>query len=382
VKPRKFIPKWENSKGESDMYAFEPTEEQKMLIDTIGKFTHAQLRSKAHDADEQDGFPEPIIEKGWELGVLQASIPENYGGFGDRSVVTGVLAAEEMAWGDLAGTLAVMAPGLFSIPILTAGSEQQKQTWLPRVIEAEWKPFTAAMIEPYIDFDPNDLRVTAQEDGDSYIISGEKVLVPFADQAEAMIVYARLHDKTQGFIIERGTPGFEIGERQKLLGIKALPVFKVNCNQVRIPKTDRLGGFDGHIFEPILAASQIATAALAVGLSRAAMEYSRDYAKEREAFGVKIAQKQAIAFMLAEMATEIEAIRLLTWEAAWLLDSGKEEAYQAAYLAFTGATDMSMMVTDRAVQILGGHGYIREHPVEMWMRNGRGIATMTGLAII
>jgi alkylation response protein AidB-like acyl-CoA dehydrogenase len=238
------------------------------------------------------------------------------------------------------------------------------------------------MIEPYIDFDPNDLRVTAQEDGDSYIISGEKVLVPFADQAEAMIVYARLHDKTQGFIIERGTPGFEIGERQKLLGIKALPVFKVNCNQVRIPKTDRLGGFDGHIFEPILAASQIATAALAVGLSRAAMEYSRDYAKEREAFGVKIAQKQAIAFMLAEMATEIEAIRLLTWEAAWLLDSGKEEAYQAAYLAFTGATDMSMMVTDRAVQILGGHGYIREHPVEMWMRNGRGIATMTGLAII
>jgi alkylation response protein AidB-like acyl-CoA dehydrogenase len=123
-------------------------------------------------------------------------------------------------------------------------------------------------------------------------------------------------------------------------------------------------------------------AALAVGLSRAAYEYSRDYAKEREVFGVKVAQKQAIAFMLAEMATEIEAIRLLVWEAAWMLDNGKEDASKQAYLALTGATDMAMMVTDRAVQILGGHGYVRDHPVEMWMRNGRGIATLTGLALL
>jgi len=117
-------------------------------------------------------------------------------------------------------------------------------------------------------------------------------------------------------------------------------------------------------------------------VAKAAFEYSRDYAKEREAFGVKIAQKQAIAFMLAEMATEIEASRLLTWEAAWKLDKGKEDAYKHAYLALTGAMDMAMMVTDRAVQILGGHGYIREHPVEMWMRNGRGFAMFTGLAMV
>jgi alkylation response protein AidB-like acyl-CoA dehydrogenase len=126
----------------------------------------------------------------------------------------------------------------------------------------------------------------------------------------------------------------------------------------------------------------VAVAALGVGLSRAAFEYARDYAKDRDAFGVKIAQKQAIAFMLAEMATEIEAIRLLTWEAAWMIDRGLPEASKLAYLAHTGAAEMSMMVTDRAVQILGGHGYIREHPVEMWMRNGRGIAMMTGLAVV
>jgi alkylation response protein AidB-like acyl-CoA dehydrogenase len=121
---------------------------------------------------------------------------------------------------------------------------------------------------------------------------------------------------------------------------------------------------------------------MAVGLSRAALEYACDYAKDRDVFGVKVAQKQAIAFMIAEMATEVEATRLLTWEAAWMLDRGMQDAAKHAYLALTGAVDMAMAVTDRAVQILGGHGYIREHPVELWMRNGRGIATLNGLAIV
>jgi alkylation response protein AidB-like acyl-CoA dehydrogenase len=145
---------------------------------------------------------------------------------------------------------------------------------------------------------------------------------------------------------------------------------------------DRLGGAEGHDFAPILDASRVALAAMAVGMSKAAFEYSRDYAKDRDVFGVKVAQKQAIAFMLAEMATEIEAIRLLVWEAAWMLDQGKSDASKQAYLAMTGAADMAMMVTDRAVQILGGHGYIREHPVELWMRNGRGFATFSGIAVV
>jgi alkylation response protein AidB-like acyl-CoA dehydrogenase len=151
---------------------------------------------------------------------------------------------------------------------------------------------------------------------------------------------------------------------------------------LKVPLENRLGGTEGHDFSPILDSTRVALAAMAVGVSRAAFEYSRDYAKDREVFGVKVAQKQAIAFMLAEMATEIEAIRLLVWEAAWMLDNGKSEANKNAYLASTGAADMAMMVTDRAVQILGGHGYIREHPVELWMRNGRGFGTFSGLAIV
>jgi alkylation response protein AidB-like acyl-CoA dehydrogenase len=166
------------------------------------------------------------------------------------------------------------------------------------------------------------------------------------------------------------------------MSLNALPLYRVKLDNVKIPVANRLGGAAGHEFEPILASMRLATAAAAVGVANAAFEYSKNYAREREAFGVKIAQKQAIAFMLAEMRTEIEASRLLTWEAAWKLDQAKEDSFTEAYLAATGAADMAMMVTDRAVQILGGHGYIREHPVEMWMRNGRGFAMFTGLAII
>jgi alkylation response protein AidB-like acyl-CoA dehydrogenase len=365
------------------MYSFEPDEEQQMLVEAVGKYAAADLRPAAHEAEENRELPRKVVEKGWELGVLQASIPESYGGFGERLAVTGVLAAEELAFGDLAGTFGVMAPALFATPILLAGSEAQKQEYLPKIIEAEWKPYTAALIEYAYDFDPNDLRTTAKLEGEEYVLNGEKAFVPFARDAKGMLVYAALDGKTQGFIVPPGTAGLSIAEeREKLMGLNALPMYRVQLDSVKIPADHRLGGSDGHDFAPILASMRLASAATAVGVARAAFEYSRDYAKEREAFGVKIAQKQAIAFMLAEMATEIEAMRLLAWEAAWKLDSAKEDAYTEAYLAASGAADMVMMVTDRAVQILGGHGYIREHPVEMWMRNGRGFAMLTGLVMV
>lgn len=364
------------------MYAFDPSDEQKMLVDAIRRYSTNDLRPASHDADEASQMPMELVRKGWELGILQASIPEEFGGFGDHSVVTGVLAAEELAWGDLAGAFAVLTPGLFALPILLAGSQEQKETYLPPVIEAEWKPYTAALVEPRFDFDSNDLDTEAVEKADHYILNGEKVFVPYASEAEALVVYARLDGTTQGFILSSDSDGLEVGERQPMMGIKALPLYKLNLDGVQVPKEQRLGGAKGHDFNPIIDASRVAVAALGVGLSRAAFEYARDYAKDRDVFGVKVAQKQAIAFMLAEMATEIEATRLLTWQAAWMLDMGKDEASKQAYLAHIASSDMTMMVTDRAVQILGGHGYIREHPVEMWMRCGRGIATFTGLGIV
>jgi acyl-CoA dehydrogenase len=364
------------------MYSFEPSEEQQMLVEAIGRYAAVDLRAKAHDADEEANLPDKLINKGWELGFLQASIPEEYGGFGDHSAVTGVLAVEELAYGDMAGALGVLTPGLYAVPILLAGTEEQKRTYLPPVVEADWQPYTAALIEPTFDFDPNDLRTTAVEQGGEYVLNGKKIYVPYAYNYQGMIVYANLDGKTQGFIVEKGTPGVEVGVRDKVMGLRALQLYQVELVDVHVPKANRLGGEAGHDFAPILASQQLAMASMAVGLSRAALDYSAEYAKERDVFGVKVAQKQAIAFMIAEMATEIEAIRLLSWEAAWMLDTGNAEAYNRAYLALTGAADMAMMVTDRAVQILGGHGYIREHPVELWMRNGRGVAMLNGIAII
>lgn len=364
------------------MYSFEPNEEQQMLIDVVKRFAENDLRPAAHDADENSEFPLNLIEKGWELGILQASVPEGYGGFGDRSVITSVLASEELGWGDMAGAMAIMAPSLYVIPILLGGTEVQKKQFLPTVVEAEWQPYTAALIEYDYNFDSNELSTTAKLDKNVYVLNGEKCFVPFADQAENMIVYANLEGTTQGFIVERDTPGVSIGERAKLMGLNALPTFSVIFDDVRVPKGNRIGADDGHDFAPILASSQVTIAALAVGMARASFEYSRDYAKQREVLGSMIAQKQSIAFMLAEMATEIEATRLLTWEAAWMLDNEKEDAYRSAYLSLHGAIDMVLMVTDRGVQILGGYGYIREYPVELWLRNGRGVGSLVGLAVV
>jgi alkylation response protein AidB-like acyl-CoA dehydrogenase len=251
------------------------------------------------------------------------------------------------------------------------------------VIEGSWTPFTAALIEYAFDFDPNDLKTTAALKDEEYVLNGEKAFVPFARDAETILVYASLDGETQGFIVPKSLEGLTVSEeREKLMSLNALPMYRVKLDSVKVPAANRLGGASGHDFAPVLASMRVATAATALGVANAAFEYSMHYAKEREAFGVMIAQKQSIAFMLAEMRTEIEASRLLTWEAAWKLDEGKEDAFIEAYLAATGAADMAMMVTDRAVQILGGHGYIREHPVEMWMRNGRGFAMFTGLAIV
>lgn len=365
------------------MYSFEPSDEQKMLVDAVNRYAVNDLRPAAHEAEESGQLAEKLVSKGWELGVLQASIPEAYGGFGERSAVTGVLAAEELAFGDLAGAISVGMPGSFALPILLAGSEEQKKQYLPKIIEGNWQPYTAALIEYSLGFDSSDLNTTAKLVGNDYVLNGEKAFVPFAKNANAMLVYAKLDGKTQGFIVSKGAEGLSISvECEKLMSLNALPLYRIKLDNVKVAASDRLGGAAGHDFEPLLASMRLGQAASAVGVAKAAFEYSRDYAKEREAFGVKIAQKQAIAFMLAEMRTEIEAIRLLTWEAAWKMDNGKEGACNEAYLASMGAMDMAMMVTDRAVQILGGHGYIREHPVEMWMRNGRGFASFMGFMMV
>ncbi|HEX9798030.1 MAG TPA: acyl-CoA dehydrogenase family protein [Anaerolineales bacterium] len=363
------------------MYGFEPDQEQTMLVEAAKRFAESDVAPLAHEADEDGSLPGRVIEKGWGLGVVQASVPEDYGGFGQRSVVSNALAAEELAAGDLAAALAVLLPATFVVPLLVAGSEEQKGQWLPPVVEGAWQPYSAAWVEPDFDFTPDRLRTRAEAAGDGYRLNGRKAFVAYADRAPALLVYASLEDKPAVFVVPKATPGVTIGARQRLLGLGALPMYSVELAEVVLPLDAHLASGPANAIGQLVAASQVGVAAMAVGMSRAAYEYALAYAKGRVAFGEPIAHKQSIAFMLAEMATEIEAVRLMVWQAAWQLDQA-QDASQSAYLALMGAADMAMMVTDRAVQILGGHGYIREHPVERWMRNGRGIGAFVGVGMV
>ncbi len=367
------------------MITFTPTEEQGMLVDAIRRYAENQLRKVAHDADEASEVSDDILAKGWELGLLPGLIPEEYGGYADGpGAVTAALALEELAWGDLSIALKLWTPALFALPILISGTDPQKKTYLPAFCDVECPPATAALIEPRVTFDPWRPATTATRcDDGTVMLEGEKTYVPLADTAERMIVYATDSQtgKVDGYIVERGMAGLEIGERNKLMGIRALPTFALKLAGVRVPEANRLGGEAGTNYAAILNRSRIALGALAVGIARAAFEYARDYAKERVQFGAPIATKQAIAFRLADVAIEIDGARLMVWEAAWHADQG-HDLTQPATLVKRYAAKMALFATDSGVQVLGGHGYIREHPVERWLRNARGLVTFDGLAIL
>jgi alkylation response protein AidB-like acyl-CoA dehydrogenase len=363
------------------MISFTPTDEQNLISETVKRYASERLRPAAHDADESRTLPTALVHKGWELGLLPSAIPETYGGFGDHSAVTSVLAAEALAYGDLSGALYLLAPHSFALPLLKFGTDDQKTTWLPQLADADFASFSAALIEPRWDFDPQNLSTVATRQDDRFVLSGRKAFVPLAADAKALLVYAKLDTTTQAFIVERGTPGLKVLDREKNMGIRALPTYEVQLDDVSLPLSAQLGGETGIQFDLLLNYSRVSLAALGAGMARAAYEYARDYAKTREAFGRPVAQFQAIAFMLAEMAIEVEAINSMALEAAWQLDKG-QDATRSAVLAKHYADDAVLFVTDRAVQVLGGHGYIREHPVERWLRDGRGFSSFLGLAMV
>jgi len=364
------------------MVSFQPSEEQQLIRETVASFAHEQIRPHARDADEHGGVPADIVQQGWDLGLVQSVIPEAHGGHGDtRSAVTGVLIAEELAWGDLSVAMHLLAPRLVVWPVLMLGTPEQQARVLGAYSGNQFRAGTAAVMEPRFDFDSTEPATTATRSNGHYILSGTKCYVPLADQAEHLVVFARTEgDAVGAFLVDRDTPGLTIAAREQNMGIKALATHTLTLDTCRIPAAQRLGADDTNVLA-LADHWRVGLAAMAVGVARAAFEYARDYAKERHAFGMAIARKQAIAFMLAEMAIEIDAARLLTWEAAWRIDGGRD-ATREAYLAKNYAANVALKVTDNAVQILGGHGYIREHPVEMWLRNGRGFITFEGLVML
>ncbi len=361
------------------MIDFELDEEQQLIVETVRSFAAEVIRPAAHDADETRTVPQRLIDRAWELGLIQGSIPEAYGGYASgASALTGTLIAEGLAEGDLAVAAHILAPRLVVDAVLNAGSEEQKQAVLPEYCKDRYVAGAAAVLEPRWDFSCGKMQTTAKRDGSGTILNGRKCYVPLAKTAPYTIVYARGEEAPiEAYLLRADTPGVEVGERESLMGLRALETYPMTFKDVRLPASAKLPGDAS----ALLRRSRVAQSAMAVGVAKASLDYSIEYAKEREAFGVKIAQKQAIAFMLAEMAIEVDAARLLNWEAAWSIDHDQDASRKVALAR--GYTDNAvMMVTDNGVQVLGGHGFTRDHPVEMWARNGRGFAVVEGLASV
>jgi alkylation response protein AidB-like acyl-CoA dehydrogenase len=368
------------------MYSFEPTEEQQSIADTVRDFAKSEMRPKSMEADEKDALPEGFLQKSWDLGLAVAAIPEAYGGSGvERSAVTGALLAEELGYGDVAMAMATLVPALVAYPVVDYGTEDQKKKYLPLFTGSSFPKATAAVVEPNPEFDPTALETTATKKGAGYVLSGKKCLVPLGSSAELFLVYAREggpgFENVQAFIVPRGAKGLTVSEKEKNMGVKALDTVKLTLEGVEVPAEAKLGGDKGVDFAKIMSYSRIALSSIAIGVSRAAFEHSVTYAKERTAFGEPIGQRQAVAFMVADMALEIDAMRVLVWEAAWQLDKGGP-ATQETYLAKMYSDKNSLKVTDNAVQVMGGHGYIRENPVEGWLRHARGFYTFDGMVLV
>jgi alkylation response protein AidB-like acyl-CoA dehydrogenase len=353
-------------------------EEQQLIHETVSAFATERIRPAAREADETCSVAHELVDEAWELGLIQGSIPEEYGGLGQSTSVTGTVIAEAMANGDLAIALHMLSPRLVVDPVLHLGSQEQKREVLAKYCGPKFVAGSAAVLEPRWNFAPAKMQTAARKQGSEWVLEGEKCYVPLATESPWIVVYARDESGVVGaFLVPQGTPGVTIGAREKNMGIRALETYEIKLADCRIPANARLGT-DAL---PMLRRARVAQSAMAVGVAKAALDYSIGYAKEREAFGVKIGQKQAIAFMLAEMAIEVDAGRLLNWEAAWKLDQ-KDVAVREISLAHRYAADAVMMVTDNGIQVLGGHGFIRDHPVEMWARNGRGFAVFEGIASI
>ncbi len=360
--------------------SFALSEEQQMMQDTVRQLVQATITDGIHQMDENRQLDKQAVQKFWELGIIQSMIPEEFGGYGmSGSPVLHTLVLEELAYGDMTFAIYAMLPAVFVLPIVHLGTKEQKELYLPEFCNATFFPATLAINELSIAFDVWNCTTTAEKKGDKYVINGSKCFVPLADEANFMIVVAHCEGNPELFIITKDNPGVKVGEREKNCGWWALPTFDVMFENCIISSSNKLG--DSSAITWLLQRTRTALAAIGTGISRASYEYAKKYAKERQQFGEPIASRQSIAFMIAEMAYEIDAMRLLTWKAASTIENNFD-ATQLSYLAKMYAGEMAMKITDYGVQILGGHGYIRDHPVERYYRNGRSIAVCEGMAII
>ncbi|PPB08379.1 acyl-CoA dehydrogenase [Brevibacillus laterosporus] len=355
---------------------FRLNEEQEMLRKMIREFAEDQVAPTAAERDEEERFDRSIFEQMAQLGLTGIPWDEKYGGAG-ADYLSYVLAVEELSRVDASIGVTLSAHvSLASWPIFKFGTEEQKQTFLRPLAEGK-KMGAYCLTEAGSGSDSAGMRTTAVRDGDHYVLNGNKIFITNAGEAEIYIVFAVTnpelkHKGVTAFILEKDMPGFSMGKKEKKLGIRSSLTLEVIMEDVRVPVANRLGeeGQGFKIAMMTLDGGRNGIAAQALGIAQGAFEHAVSYAKERIQFGKPIAALQAIQFKLADMATQIEAARLLTYQAAWVEDKGLPYG-KASAMSKVFAGDIAMQVTTEAVQVFGGYGYTREYPVERFMRDAK-----------
>jgi alkylation response protein AidB-like acyl-CoA dehydrogenase len=357
------------------------TDSQELVRDTMSSFAKERIAPAALEADEACATPAALLQEAHELGLTQLSVPEALGGVGEsRSVTTNVLMAEYLARGDMGIALAALAPLGVVHALVDFGTAEQQGNFLPVFVGEQFYPAALALLEARPLFDPQHLTTRASLSGSEYVISGEKSLVPLAADAELLLVVADLAGRPQAFLVERGTPGLHI-EPEPSMGLRAAKLGRVRLEHVRVPKAHLLGGEAGIDAERLIDLSRIAWGAMSVGTCQAVLDYVKTYCRERSAFGEPIAHRQSVAFAIADIALELDAMRLMVYRAASRAEFGSRFRREAQ-LARIQCAEKSMQIGTTGVQLLGGHGFVKEHPVELWYRQLRAIGVMEGALLV
>ena len=357
--------------------SFALTSEQRALRELVHEFAEKEIRPRAAEYDEHQTHPADLIAKAHELGLLNLHVPTELGG-PELSFFDGLLVDEELCWGCAGIGTAIMANGLGAGPVIVAGTDEQKRRWLAPLVDA---PLLCSfcLTEPNAGSDVSAIETSAARHGDEYVLNGSKMFITNAGHADWFVLFAST-DRSRGrrglsaFVVPRETQGVTIERHLDKMGQRATETSAVALQDVLVPAANRLGaeGDGFKIAMRTLDGTRPGTAVGAVGVARAAFEYACEYSKSRVQFGQPIAMNQGVNFLLADMATKIEAARLLCWQAAWMLDAGygrRSTLYSSMAKRF--AADACMEVTTDAVQVFGGYGYIKEFPVEKLMRDAK-----------
>ncbi|BDT88606.1 putative acyl-CoA dehydrogenase [Nocardia cyriacigeorgica] len=374
-----------NEAKNKDYFDLTPTDEQQMIVETVREFAAEILRPAAHDADEAAAAPKDLLGRAAELGITLINVPEELeGAASERGAVTNSMVAEALAHGDMGLALPILAPSGVAVALSQWGTDAQQQTYLPAFTGENVPQASVVISEPRALFDPFALQTKAVRSPSGYRLSGVKSLVPAAADAELFIVGAELDGRPALFIVESDAQGLVV-EADPSMGLRAAGLGRLILDNVAVGTDALLGDGDSkqhaEDYADAVRLARLGWASLAVGTGQAVLDYVIPYVNEREAFGEPISHRQAVAFMVANIAIELDGLRLVTLRGASRAEQGLSFAREAA-LAKKLATDKGMQFGLDGVQLLGGHGYTKEHPVERWYRDLRGIGVAEGVVLV